>query len=149
MCKVTLLTLEQYQTLSDKGRKEHHNVFYYFHPGTAWLNPWYFDPTDPEDLKTIDQEKKLGVKSLMSQHYWNDWAHIRPPITVVCPDGSLWMIDQKSSNGTGWTITGEDSDLTASPSIHTSGYHGWLQNGHFTPDLENRHYPTVKFKGDK
>lgn len=147
MCRVNLLTNEQYQELSAKGRKDYNNVFYYFIPGTAWYNPWYFDPTDPEDFQIIANEKKLGVKSLMSQHYWNDWAHLRPPITIICPDGSLWMIDQKSTNGTGWIITGTIDNLSASPSIVVSGYHGYLQNHAFSPDLEGRSYSLIKYKG--
>lgn len=65
----------------------------------------------------------------------------RPPIVVVLPSGQWWCIDQRAFDGQngwhgeGWSLTGEIPNITASPSINTHGYHGFLQNGVLTDDL--------------
>lgn len=106
-------------------------------PGATWLCPWYHDP---------ERDGCTNYPYFLSQHYRKDWADKRPPIAVVCPNGSTWVIDQKSSNGTGWVVTGEHNCLTVSPSIDIKGhagqkdYHGYLRDGVFTPDLEGRTY---------
>jgi len=105
-----------------------------FLPGMAWFQPWYWDPAG----KT---ESDLGpgeARGFLSVHYWRAWALKRPPICVVCPNGEWWEIDRKSSNGTGWIVTGELPDITCTPSIVVKGYHGFLRNGEFTADLEGR-----------
>lgn len=50
--------------------------------------------------------------------------------------GGDWDVDSKSSNGDGWTRTGEPPNVTAHPSIGAGKgekdgykYHGWLRNG--------------------
>lgn len=60
------------------------------------------------------------------------------PLIVVCPGGDQWNIDGPATNGPGWTRTGEPPNITASPSIQTSNYHGFLQNGVFGPDVDRR-----------
>lgn len=102
----------------------------YFGPGAMWFCPWYYDPKDPSD----------AIKGFCSIHYMQDWSTKRPPIMVICPDGSHWCPDQKSSNGTGWTVTGEAPNITCNPSIVVKNYHGYLRDGVFTPDLEGRTY---------
>lgn len=69
---------------------------------------------------------------LLSEHYWQTWSRVRPPLCVVCPNGAQWEIDRKSSNGSGWVVTGSWPNLNCSPSIVVPGYHGFLQNGAFT-----------------
>jgi hypothetical protein len=44
-------------------------------------------------------------------------------------DQSVWPIDGPCANGGHWTRTGEPPLVTASPSILTPGYHGWLRAG--------------------
>lgn len=117
----------------------------YFPPGTMWSCPWYHDPQDPEDVAGIDATIAKIVAEpdkhrFLSIHYWRTWARIRPPLMVVCPGGGHWCPDQKSSNGDGWTVTGEAPRITASPSIWVSQgqgapreYHGWLNDGVFSP----------------
>lgn len=68
-------------------------------------------------------------------------------LVVRLPDGSDWMVDGPASNSqTGWQRTGEPPLITASPSILSHpvggkrGYHGFLQNGVLTDDLEGRTY---------
>lgn len=112
-----------------------------FLPGMAWYQPFYFDPTGERErtgkhvlIKLADR----GEEGFLSTHYWNDWSHIRPPICVVCPNGEHWEIDRKSANGSGWVVTGELPNITCSPSIVVNGYHGFLNNGLFTADLDGR-----------
>ena len=53
-------------------------------------------------------------------------------ISVICPDGSVWCIDDEATSGGFWTREGTPPNLTVSPSIQTPGYHGHLQNGVLT-----------------
>lgn len=83
--------------------------------------------------------------------YWATWGGLSkdkrkweegiPHLHGVCPNGVHWDIDGPSSNGNGWTRTGEPPNITASPSILVPGYHGFLQNGEWTPDLDGHAYP--------
>ena len=100
-------------------------------PGSMWFCPWYCGPDD-------DQTER--IPDFLSVHYQNDWKGKRAPIAVRCPSGDLWVVDQNSSNGTGWAVTGEAPNITCTPSIVVPGYHGFLQNGIFTDDLEGRTY---------
>ena len=112
-----------------------------FTPGMAWLTPWYFDPTSARERANkhvVIKEADRGQLGFLSEHYWRDHAHSRPPMTIVCPNGEWWEVDRKSSNGTGWTVTGEWPRLTVSPSIVVEGYHGFLRDGVFTADLDGR-----------
>lgn len=113
-----------------------------FVPGMAWYQPFYFDPHG--ELAAL---KRPGYREtpmcewgdpFLSVHYWRDWADKRAPICVVGPNGETWEIDRKSSNGDGWTVAGELPNITCAPSIVLSGYHGYLRDGEFTPDLEGR-----------
>lgn len=109
-------------------------------PGMGWFQPCYFDPANPN----ARDEDEGGIypcargNPFLSIHYWQTWASVRPPICIVGPNGKHWEIDRKSSNGSGWTVTGEWPNLTCSPSIVLDGYHGFLRDGEFTPDVEGR-----------
>lgn len=59
---------------------------------------------------------------------------------LMLPDGTEWNIDSKAQNGPGWTRTGEPPRVSASPSILSPGYHGFLRDGVLTDDLEGRRY---------
>lgn len=52
---------------------------------------------------------------------------------VVVPPGEdwgdHWHVDGGSSNGNGWDRTGTPPLITATPSIQTPRYHGYLRNG--------------------
>lgn len=112
--------------------------------GTMHYCPWWHDPQDPDDMARLPEriEKAKANQSKgahhLSVHYWTTWAHLRPPIEVVCPDYRGWCVDQTSSNGTGWTVTGTVPKITANPSIWTStamgegSFHGFLRDGVFT-----------------
>lgn len=53
-------------------------------------------------------------------------------ISVVCPDGAVWCIDDEATSGGFWTREGSAPALTVQPSIQTPDYHGHLQNGVLT-----------------
>lgn len=123
-----------------------------FAPGTAWFQPFYFDPlgefaaakaAHPEwrqwrknpmilarPSNLANREGEPG--NFLSPHYWRDWADKRAPIAVICPNGCEWEIDRWSSNGDGWTVTGELPNITCAPSIVCGDYHGFLRDGEFT-----------------
>lgn len=62
-------------------------------------------------------------------------------IYAVLPNGVHWDINSTPTNSkTGWTITGGICGLTVSPSILVTGYHGFLRNGEFTPDIDGNEY---------
>lgn len=78
----------------------------------------------------------------LSEHYWANNSH-RRPLFVVLPNNDLFCIDGQCGEGGnhygGWTVTGEVPDITVSPSINIGGsYHGWLQNGVISDDVEGR-----------
>lgn len=100
-------------------------------PGMMWEMPWIAAP------KRYDPSRDMHPRSYLSVHYYRDWAAKRPPICVATPGtrAAQWCIDSKSSNGDGWVVTGDAPLLTCSPSIVVDGYHGFLQNGIFTPPL--------------
>jgi hypothetical protein len=113
-------------------------------PGIMWSVPWYFDPENPEHklrreraLEAIkDGSFGTGERNYyLSRFYWERWSHVRSPISVLCPNGVEWCIDAKSSNGEGWEVTGEAPAITARPSILVPGYHGWLTEGVFSPNI--------------
>lgn len=67
---------------------------------------------------------------------WDAWwmgADFRGPDgrcwTLKLPGGSDWCIDGPASDGGKWTRSGAAPDLTATPSILTPRYHGWLRGG--------------------
>ena len=109
-------------------------------PGSCWYMPWVSDPDEvtPGEIEENLELYRQGKRGPLSLHYWQDWALIRPPICVVCPNGRHWMVDANSTNGNGWKVEGKIEKLTCSPSIVVPGYHGYLQNGEFTDDIEGR-----------
>jgi hypothetical protein len=89
-------------------------------PGAMWYCDWLLDDDG-------------GPASFLSAEYRRDWLGKRPPIAVMLPGGSEWVVDQcATGQKTGWTVTGEAPMLTASPSIDAPGYHGWLRDGVLT-----------------
>jgi hypothetical protein len=101
----------------------------------------------------VDDEDLAGFyrKNILSPEYMRDWFGKRPPIIIILPTGTPWLIDSRFSGGSedkarkpnGWVITGTEPNLTATPSINhlgANGYHGWLKNGELSDDLEGRKY---------
>lgn len=61
-------------------------------------------------------------------------------LSVMLPDKTPWLIDGPSRSGGKWERSGDVPTITASPSIASKGYHGFLQSGVLTDDLEGRTY---------
>jgi hypothetical protein len=100
-----LLTCDEYKAMSDKAVADGfwRNDLRIFLPGMGWYNDWYL-------------KMEAGF---LSPHYARDWAGKRPPIELVCPNGDLWCIDRKSSNGDGWQVTGRTSPAHRQSSLAT------------------------------
>jgi hypothetical protein len=80
----------------------------------------------------------------LSEYYWQNNAD-RRPLFVVLPNNDLFCIDGQCWSGGnhygGWTVAGEAPNITVSPSINIGGsYHGFLQNGIISDDVEGRVY---------
>jgi hypothetical protein len=72
------------------------------------------------------------------------YAHDEPSILVLLPGRVLWQMNGPGTNGHRWTVTGEIPNVTASPSINYVGiYHGWVQNGVVTDDVEGRKFDSM------
>lgn len=162
---IRVVSFAEYVAMQDDAisRGWYRNDRRMFIPGMAWYQPWYYDPhgelaawrlanPDRKDFRpkpmilvppTNPDNREGEPGNFLSPHYWRDWASRRAPIEVVAPNGSTWEIDRWSSNGTGWTVTGELPDITCSPSIvldaypqyGIEAYHGFLRNGEFTDPL--------------
>ena len=102
-------------------------------PGDMWYAPWYIE--------------KDGVPcSYLTEEYKRDWMSKRLPLVVMLPCKEGFLVDSRCMvNGKmldhGWKVTGEVPNITVSPSINFIGrYHGWLQNGILSDDIEGRKY---------
>lgn len=99
-------------------------------PGMMWFANWYIE---------------RDLTGSLSPNYRRDWMGKRAPVVIVLPDGDLWCPDRCPSWGSnvedGWAVTGAVPDLAATPSISTSGYHGFLRGGFLTDDVEGRVFP--------
>lgn len=107
-----------------------------------WSMPWYFDPDNPKHksrrdtaLELIAAGKHGRGELFLSIHYWQDWSDKRPPLCVITPSNVSWVVDDKSSNGDGWRVTGAAPLITCMPSISVPGYHGWLKDGEFSEPI--------------
>lgn len=147
-----LLTFAEYVAMGNEAQAKgwYRNDRRMFTPGMAWPEPWYFDPlgelaafaaANPSSGyrdEPMFASREKDTRPFLSIHYWNDWSTKRAPLAVVCPNGEVWEIDRKSSNGDGWKVTGDFPNITCSPSIVVEGYHGFLKDGLFTGDIEGR-----------
>lgn len=94
--------------------------------GDMWFEPWYLQG---------DHERYY-----LSDYYINNVKGTRMPLVVRLPSGRDFCIDGRTRNdSSGWTVTGTAPNITVSPSInHVGRYHGWLQNGVLSDDVEGR-----------
>lgn len=109
--------------------------------GDMFLAP---DDDDP-DAYTI----KFHIRNLSDFYYANN-KH-RRPIIVVLPGPTLFCIDSKCwTSGNyygGWTVAGEAPNITITPSINIGGtYHGFLQNGIITDDVDGRVFDELGYE---
>jgi len=133
-----LLAYDEFKQMGDEAVKKglYRNDRSVFLSGWGWYQPWYYTPPgwEPHSGYVMIKHRPAhpDERGFLSPHYWRDWADKRPPLCIVAPNGETWEIDRWSSNGTGWIVTGEWPNITCSPSIVLTGYHGWLRNGEFT-----------------
>jgi hypothetical protein len=88
----------------------------------------------------------------LSDEFRRDWLGKRSPLIVAVPAfrphrlkgyRSIPIDEHYTRPGEthGWTVTGAAPNLTCSPSINAIGdWHGWLQNGVLSDDVEGRTY---------
>ena len=138
-----ILSSPEFLSLCDKVVAEgyYRNDKRIFVPGMAWEMDWVFDPTGRRQAagqNVMIKSSNSPNRGHLSEYYWKDWSNNRPPLCIVCPDGSFWECDRRSSNGPGWVVAGKFPAITCSPSIVVPGYHGFLRNGVFSEDLEGR-----------
>jgi hypothetical protein len=94
--------------------------------------------------ETKDHQHDFGPGAMYDATDWTPDSWRGPDgkcWAVVLPPGGqddFWLIDSEASSGGFWTRTGEAPNLTVSPSIKTHNYHGFLQNGVLTDDVEGK-----------
>jgi hypothetical protein len=95
-------------------------------PGDMWFEPWYLQS---------DHERYY-----LSDYYLNNVKGKRPPIVVRLPSGRDFCVDGRTrGDSSGWVVTGDAPNITVHPSInHVGKYHGWLQSGMLSEDVEGR-----------
>ena len=120
-------------------------------PGDLYYCPWYTrKEIGKKDLgegksqliynDSSEWLPKDECTEILSSYYMNDHYGKRNPIMVMLPSREEWCVDQKSSNSEGWQVTGEPPYITCHPSINANNYHGFLTNGEFSEDTEDRTY---------
>jgi hypothetical protein len=80
--------------------------------------------------------RELPPGAMYDATWYRDSKPKRGPDEIhlcVClpPGGGLdyWYVDGAANNGPGWDRTGTVPNITATPSILTPRYHGWLRDG--------------------
>ena len=102
-------------------------------PGDMWFVPAMLDPA----------HNGFYLKHILSNEYQRDWLGKRAPLIIVLPNGDWFNPDSRYSDrgGPGWTVIGKPPCITVSPSINCVGrWHGWLQNGVLSDDVEGRKF---------
>lgn len=107
---------------------------------------WYADPDalDPQGYKFW--HSRVAHRSKLSEAYRATWEHIRKPLCVVLPGRMIFCVDSMCYSGErgyygGWTVTGDHTNMTVSPSINVGGtYHGWITNGWVLNDIDGHAY---------
>jgi hypothetical protein len=103
--------------------------------GDMWFAPWINEDSDLQ-------------RYYCSPEYHRDWLGKRAPLMVRLPNGVDWIVDSPmrgQPGASGWTVTGEAPSITVMPSINFFGsYHGWLQNGVLSDDVEGRRFPALE-----
>lgn len=76
----------------------------------------------------------------LSDEYVRDHMATRRPIIVMMPKTERFSPDCCYTGRTnGWTVTGDAPSITVSPSVNLVGrYHGWIQGGVISNDVEGR-----------
>jgi len=116
-------------------------------PGDLRARPGAVTSGEPCMVDLDDRYGAFCLRTLLSAEYRRDWLGRRLPLFVLLPNGEEFSPDfayawARGKEQQGWTATGTPPLLTVQPSINCIGrYHGWLQGGLLSPDLEGRRYP--------
>lgn len=106
-------------------------------PGDMWYTPAMLEGERADYYRQF----------VLSAEYLRDWAGKRLPLWVCLPNGDHFCVDSQVSGAQdkhGWAVTGEPPAITVSPSINCVGrWHGWLQNGVLSDDVEGRTYQPI------
>lgn len=112
---------------------------YEFKPDDEWQagqEPIY-ESEDGRRAWTSPAHRRQPTPGAMFDTFWR--PELRKTdglaISVVCPNGQVWCIDDKATSGGFWTREGTPPKLTVSPSIVAGDYHGFLRNGVLTASL--------------
>ena len=110
---------------------------------------FYFDPPpsfenglgDPHGWGWISW---YATHSVLSDHY-KLHNSARKPLLVFMPSRTLFCVDamqlNKGERYGGWQVTGVEPNITLASSIHLDRqYHGYIQNGIISDDLDGRTY---------
>lgn len=98
------------------GRRRHG-----LHPSSQWLR----NPATGEEYPVHDAPP--------GAMFFADWYQEGATLAVKLPDGTVWLIDLEYEPGKKWTRHGKPPAITATPSILTANYHGWLRDGQLIP----------------
>lgn len=112
---------------------------YVFTPNDHWQ--WFTERI----YRRLDNGQDTTIRDAPPGAMWNAyWLTHRSDtpkpdglrVMVKTPGGD-WYVDDKASNGPGWTRTGmanvDPPTISATPSIMCHDYHGWLRNGTLVP----------------
>lgn len=111
---------------------------------------WYYPNWDSEEL--LHQKiREHFLNHQASRQYKEQWADKRPPIIIRLPSGpaspdEFYSRPENATERNGWTVTGsiEDGSLNVSPSVNIVGwFHGFIQNGQISDDVEGRTFTAV------
>lgn len=95
------------------------------------FSDWLYRHHESGQLATI---KEMPIGAIYRAHWYEDMPRWTGPDghSLMCrlPDGHDWAMDAPSrGGGAGWTRTGVPPKITASPSIMSDKYHGYLVDG--------------------
>lgn len=103
---------------------------------------WYWSEESWAIVKRDWADPNTYLSRFLGLRYVKQDMVERPPLTVCLPSGETWNMDYKPSQGgpEGWQLSGTAPEITASPSIQTGVYHGWLRAGVLSDDIDGRTY---------
>jgi hypothetical protein len=106
-------------------------------PGTTWRVPLSFKVPHNKEGLTIGEANEPLLSPEFKASGRDFLIFIKLPGTDFgwCPDYCY------GGNEHGWSVTGSLPAISINPSVNHEGiYHGWVQNGELSDDIEERQY---------
>lgn len=108
---------------------------------------FYADPRCLQDEVGLPFPMQMAKRKRLSAYYFQNNSH-RLPLILTFPLGVFFCLDSMTIKdgqmSGGWTVIGDAPMITVHPSINLVGhYHGWLQAGVLTDDVDGRVFPAV------